>query len=84
MSQIGSHIDRAIDLVSLLHKAPRTALELILLTDMKEFAVRRWLNALQGEGLVEVIGSRREKRGAGPASRIFSWVPAKALAGGME
>ena len=80
MIEIGRNTACIIDLISLLHKAPRTRPELMELTEMSERAVRRWINALQGEGLIEVIGSRREKRGAGPASRIFGWVPAKTLA----
>ena len=49
---------RVVDLLGLLHKSPRTVAELVELTGMNEELVRRWVHALQAEGLIVGAGLR--------------------------
>ena len=49
---------RVVDLLGLLHKAPRTVAELVTLTGMNEELVRRRVHALQAEGLIVGAGLR--------------------------
>lgn len=51
-------VRRAVDMIGLLTRAPRTVAELVALTSMGEELVRRWLQALQDEGLVVRAGTR--------------------------
>lgn len=53
-------VRRAVDMIGLLTRAPRTVAELVALTSMGEELVRRWLQALQDEGLVVRAGTREE------------------------
>ena len=72
MIAINSHTEKLIDLIGLLHRAPRTRPELIELTQMSEGAVQRWVTALSDEGLIRPIGTRPSGR---RASVVFGWVP---------
>lgn len=47
---------RVVDLLGLLHKAPRTVAELVELTGMNEELVLRWVHALRAEGLIVNAG----------------------------
>lgn len=49
---------RAVDMLGLLTRAPRTVAELVELTGMGEVAVRAWIRALMDEGLVVHAGTR--------------------------
>lgn len=58
---------RAINLINLIHKAPRTCPELERQTGMSEEAVAHWIKLLEAGGLITLIGKR------GPA-RLYGWV----------
>ena len=47
---------RVVDLLGLLHKAPRTVAELVELTGMNKELVLRWVHALRAEGLIVNAG----------------------------
>jgi len=52
--------------------APRTSKELQKLTGLAEFTIRRHLETLQAEGLIDVIGKRVEGS-AGPGAFLWGW-----------
>ena len=49
---------KVVDMLGLLHKAPRTAEELADLTGMSAPLIRDWLQALMAEGLTVYDGQR--------------------------
>lgn len=84
MSRNNGYTARAADLISLLHKAPRTRAELVGVTGMSSDSVAHWINALESEGLIAPTGQRRAYRGRGRGSTgtVFGWVrlePAPAI-----
>ena len=77
MSYKDGHISRVVDLLSLLHKAPRTKPELAELTGLTKTSVARWVSAMEAEGLIEMTGRRRDvPRGCVPL--LFGWTGQRA------
>ena len=58
-------VRKAVDMIGLLHRAPRTIDELVTLTGYSKAAVTRWLRELCDEDLAKVIGTRRDRGAVG-------------------
>jgi predicted ArsR family transcriptional regulator len=64
--------ERIADLLALLRKQPRTVIELHTLTDLSLHTIRRWLKALEAEGLLRRVISTQNMCGRAPD--FWEWV----------
>lgn len=75
MSRMGNNVSRYIDAVSLLVKAPRTAVELCELVGMSRCPVDRLLAAMHSERLIEPFGEIPQAKFGGkvPGTIVWMW-----------
>lgn len=66
-------VRKAVDMLGLLHRAPRTIDELVTLTGYSKAAVTRWLRELCDEDLAKVIGERRDRGAVGARAKLYAW-----------
>ena len=64
--------ERIADVLALLRKQPRTLQELHTLTDVALPTLRRWLTALEAEGLLRRGIAAKPARG-GNAAHVWEW-----------
>lgn len=70
----GSLAARYVDVVSLIHKAPRTVPEIAGLVDLSLAPIYKVIGALEDEGLIERDGFQpREGQRPGQAPTVWKW-----------
>lgn len=73
----GKNVQRVVESVALLFKAPRTSVELADAMDCHRGQATRYLQMLHGEGLVYVAEWKRAARsdGCGRFMAVYAWQP---------
>lgn len=62
------------DCIALIRKAPRSVDELAQLTEINDITIRRYISALEGEGLVAPAGPAPRAARTGPPPSLYRWV----------
>lgn len=71
----GANVERYVDAVSCIKKAPRTVRQLCEVVGMSEAPMIRLVKAMHSEGLIEPSGFASVAGTRGQAAIKWSWVP---------
>lgn len=71
----GAYVERYVDAVSCIKKAPRTVRQLCEVVGMSEAPMIRLVKAMHSEGLIEPAGFAPAAESGGQAATKWSWVP---------